>query len=409
MRSTPAVPDPSRRGAIAVLGVVVVSLAVLVMWQLVPLGAIPAVASPSPGAAANATQAVEPSATAEQPTPTVAPTAVPPTAAPPTEPPPPPRVASALTGLLIDPEAALRHPIAVMVDDHVAARPQSGFNAASIVWQAPAEGGVPRYMLIFQDQIPTSVGPIRSAREYYIEWAAEWDAMYVHHGGSPEALATLRSKGHGQWVWNADGFRWSPRYLWRVDTRRPPHNVYTDGEHLRALATKLGVKDGPLKAAWTFRPGWPEQLRPIGSTVTVIYPYETVTYRYDATTNRYVRYINDAETPQVDPADGATVAPTNVVILRMYFGPSPSGHFRLDASNVGKGEAWIATNGVTVKGTWKKASVTAPTLLFGPDGKPFALTPGQTFVQVLPLSYGYRFTAGTIPVQPPMGAEPDPA
>jgi len=66
-------------------------------------------------------------------------------------------VAGPLTGLLVSPEAALQHPIAVMVDDHADARPQSGFNAASIVWHAPAEGGVPRYMMIFQDQIPAGV------------------------------------------------------------------------------------------------------------------------------------------------------------------------------------------------------------------------------------------------------------
>ena len=112
------------------------------------------------------------------------------------------------------------------------------------------------------------------------------------------------------------------------------------------------------------------------------------------------RYINDSKTPQIDAADGSVVAPTNVVILRMRFGPLNDGHpekFRLEASNVGKGEAWISTNGVTVKGTWRKASETAPTLLFGPDGQPFTLTAGQTFVQVLPLSYGFDVTPGTFP------------
>jgi hypothetical protein len=403
VRSTPAVSVPPRRGAIALGGVIVVALAIVVIWQAGPLRSGLAAGSPSPqaGMSAGPTATAEPTTTAAAPTPS-------PTVAPPTEPPPPPKVVSALTGLLIDPEAALRHPIAVMVDDHVKARPQSGFNAASIVWQAPAEGGVPRYMLIFGDQVPSSVGPIRSAREYYLEWAAEWKAMYVHYGASPEAKATLSRKGHGQWVWNADGFRWDPRYMWRVDFRVPPHNVYTDGEHLRALANRLGADDGPLEPAWTFGAGWAASRRPVGSTVTVMYPYETVTYRYDAAKNRYVRFINDAASPQVDPADGAVVAPTNVVILRMRFGLSDSGHYRLDASNVGKGEAWISTNGVTVKGTWKKASVTAPTLLFGPDGKPVTLTAGQTFVQVLPLSYGYRFTEGVLPVTPPSGAMPEP-
>jgi hypothetical protein len=68
---------------------------------------------------------------------------------------------------------------------------------------------------------------------------------------------------------------------------------------------------------------------------------------------------------------------------------------RLEAHDVGKGEAWISTNGVTVKGVWKKASASAPTLLFGPDGQPIALAPGQTFVQVIPLTYSFAFTPGT--------------
>jgi hypothetical protein len=393
-----------RRRPLTMLGAAIVALVLLAVSQLAPLGRT-AVASPSPDTsmAAPATEA--------PPEPTARPTVVAPTAPPPTQPPPPPTVASALTGLPIDPEAALRLPIAVMVDDHARARPQSGFNAAAVAWQAPAEGGVPRYMLIFQDEVPASVGPIRSARQYYIEWAAEWNAMFVHHGGSPQARTTLARVGDGEWVWNADGIRWEPRYVWRIDERVPPHNVYTDAEHLQALKERLGAEDGPLEPAWSFGPGRPESRRPIGSTITVIYPYETITYRYDAATNRYVRFINTSKTPQVDGADGSIVAPTNVVILRMRFGPLNDGHpenRRLEAANVGSGEAWISTNGVTVQGTWKKASATAPTRLFGPDGKPFTLTAGQTFVQVLALSYRYRFSEGVLPVEPPMGAAPDP-
>ncbi|HEY8239140.1 MAG TPA: DUF3048 domain-containing protein, partial [Candidatus Limnocylindrales bacterium] len=303
-----------------------------------------------------------------------------------------------LTGLPVSPEAALHHPIAVMIDDDSHARPQGGFNAASIVWHAPAEGGVPRYMLIFQDQIPTAVGPIRSSRQYYIEWAAEWAALYVHHGGSPQALATLAAKGHGQWVWNADGFRWEGRFVFRAKDRRAPHNVMTDGEHLRKLALKVGAVDEPITPVWTFGPALRRAERPAGTTIVVTYPYETITYRYSPVTNRYVRYLNKSKTPQVDVADGHVVAPTNVVILRMFFGPLNDGHpskHRLEARNIGKGEAWISTNGVTVKGTWSKKSATAPTLLFGPDGAPVTLTAGQTFVQVIPLTYSFKITDGT--------------
>ena len=387
MTSTPVRPSQSRRGPFAVVGAVVVVLALLVVWQVAPLLSSPAVATAVPGSTPVPSVLV------------VAPTPAPsPTPAPPTPEPTPPTVPSALTGLLISPESALYHPIAVMVDDHVAARPQSGFNSAAIVWHAPAEGGVPRYMMIFQDQVPAGVGPVRSSREYFIEWAAEWDAMYVHHGGSPQALATLAAKGHGQWVWNADGFRWSPKYLWRVNTRRAPHNVYTDGEHLRALAAKIGADDGALTPVWRFAPDASLGERPVGGSIQVVYPYETITYKYDTASNRYVRYINTSKTPQVDAEDNSVVAPANVVILRMHFGPLNDGHpdkFRLEAADVGHGEAWISTNGITVKGTWRKASETAPTLLFGPDGAPVTLTAGQTFVQVLPLSYTFKITPGT--------------
>jgi hypothetical protein len=390
--SSPIRVDAARRGPFAIVGVVVIVLVLVVVWQVAPLLSSNAVASAPPGGTTS------PTAGAVLPTPSPSPTP-----APPTPEPTPPTVPSALTGLLISPEAARHHPIAVMIDDLAAARPQSGFNSAAIVWHAPAEGGVPRYMLIFQDQIPGGVGPVRSTREYFIEWAAEWTAMYVHHGGSPQALATLAAKGHGQWVWNADGFRWLPRYLWRVTTRSAPHNVYTDGEHLRALAARLGVEDGALKPVWTFAPDADPSLRPTGGSIKVVYPYETITYRYDNLTNRYVRYIDTSKTPQVDANDNSIVAPANVVILRMHFGPLNDGHpnkFRLEAADIGHGDAWISTNGVTIHGTWRKASATAPTLLFGPDGKPVTLTAGQTFVQVLPLTYRYTITPGTMPGAP---------
>ena len=91
-----------------------------------------------------------------------------------------------------------------MIDDQADARPQSGFTSASIVWQAPAEGRIPRYMAIYAEGTPPSVGPIRSSRYYFIAWAAEWRALYVHVGGSPQALSTLAAKGNGQYVYNAD-------------------------------------------------------------------------------------------------------------------------------------------------------------------------------------------------------------
>lgn len=335
--------------------------------------------APSPPASA---AAVGPSGS---PVPTAVPTPSPsPTPVPTPTPTPTPVLAVApLTGRLVAPELAARHPIAVMVDDHWAARPQSGFTEASVVWQAPAEGGIPRYMMIFGERDPTSVGPVRSARLYFVQWAAEWEAVYVHVGGSPQALAALRAQGRGQLVYDADQYSWGA-YLWRTTDRSSPHNVYSDGKHLRALAAKVGAE--PLeeaKPAWAFGPDAALGLRPAGARIDVAYSFGAFSYRYDRRSNTWRRYVNGEA--QRDRATNAVVAPKNVVVMQVAFDSLGAGqHGRLEAATIGSGRAWIATNGTVVKGTWKKASASAHTHFFDLAGKPVTLTRGQTFVQVMP-------------------------
>jgi hypothetical protein len=384
---------PLRRGLIGLVGIAIAILGIVAASQIGTLFPGGAAAATSPPGPSPSPSPAAPSATVVASAPTETP--APPTAPPPSQPPPIQLVPAPLTGLLVSPEQALRHPIAVMVDDQSDARPQSGFNSASIVWQAPAEGGIPRYMLVFQDTIPEGVGPVRSSREYYIEWASELNAVYVHAGGSPQALATLAAKGNGQWVYNAEAFRWEGRYMWRTTDRFPPHNLYTDGKHLRTLGNRLGAEDEAIDPYWLFAPDATRDLRPTGGVIRLGYPTEIVTYRYDVSTNTYRRYINGSRQVQRDRAGGDIVAPKNVVILRMDFGPLNDGHpskHRLEAQNVGKGVAYIATNGRTIKGQWRKASPTAPTLLFDADGNRLVLTAGQTFVQVLDTSIYYTLS-----------------
>jgi hypothetical protein len=311
---------------------------------------------------------------------------------------------------MVAPALAARHPIAVMVDDQAEARPQSGFNAASVVWQAPAEGGIPRYMLIFGEGDPPSVGPVRSSRLYFITWAAEWHALYVHVGGSPQALATLAASGSGQLVYNADEFQWGGTYLWRITERFPPHNVYTDGKHLRALASRVGATAPATAPSWTFAPTAPLADRPEGASLAITYPANQIDYRYDRESNTYLRFVGGQ--PQVDVGDGRQVAPENVVVMTVIFGPLNDGNpskQRLEAQVVGGGPAWIATNGVTVRGTWRKASTDAPTRFYGSDGTEVVLTVGQTFIQVVPPGTPVQIVAGSrvVAVPPGTGRAPD--
>jgi hypothetical protein len=316
----------------------------------------------------------------------------------PTPAPTPILVPAPLDGRLVSPAAAIRHPIAVMIDDLFPARPQSGFSAASIVWQAPAEGGIPRYMLVFQENIPTDVGPVRSSRYYYIAWAAELKALYAHSGGSPQALATLRSQGSGELVYNADEFRWGGSFH-RITTRFSPHNLYTTGKQLRGIATAQGARDGAIAWPWTFAPDLAIRLRPTGGRIQVAYLANSIRYDYDRATNTYLRSVT-GEKKQIDAATHQRVAPTNVVIMLMSFGPLNDGSqkHRLEAKVVGTGTAWIATNGTTIKGTWKKTSLTSPTRFFDSAGKPVVLTVGQTFVQVMQTGTKVVLIAGTPPV-----------
>jgi hypothetical protein len=373
-------------------------LAIVALVGVVSLAALAASGSPGsagPGASEQAAaRSGEPIGSGSA-VPSVAPS---PTPTPTPSPSPTPILVPApLTGRLVTPDVAARRPIAVMIDDLRAARPQSGFSAASVVWQAPAEGGIPRYMLIFQDQQPGSVGPVRSARYYYITWAAEWHAVYAHVGGSPQAMSTLAAQGAGQLVYNADEFRWGGIFYHRIKERAAPHNAYTDGDLLRKMATRIGAKDELQPAAWQFAPDLPLDARPYGGLIRVVYPANTITYHYDRATNTYLRSVT-GEPAETDAATGQRVAPSNVVVMLMSFAPLNDGHpnkHRLEARVVGSGKAWISTNGRTIVGTWKKASLTAPTQFFDSGDNPVTLTVGQTFVQVLPLGSTVTVKDGT--------------
>ena len=388
-----------RRPLFATLGVAAVVGAIALAFVFVT-GAPAAGPTGQPSATPGDSASVAPPTPSPTPAPTPTPTPTPVPTPSPTPVPTPTPVPAPLTGVLVPPDVAARHPIAIMIDDQQDARPQSGFNAASVVWQAPAEGGIPRYMLIFQENIPGEVGPVRSARYYYIAWAAEWRAVYAHAGGSPQALQTLRQKGSGQLVYNADEFRWAKTF-WRVKKRFPPHNLYTDGEHLRSLAKSLKAKDGPMEAAWNFAPDLPRLFRPRGGRIDVAYRANKIRYDYDWRTNTYYRGVTGQKS-QIDEADGARVHPKNLVIMLMHFGPLNDGSkkHRLEADVVGKGVAYIATNGTTIKGTWRKDSLTKPTQFFDAKGKPVTLTVGQTFVQVMETGTKVSLTAG-LPAPPP--------
>jgi hypothetical protein len=309
---------------------------------------------------------------------------------------------------------ATRHPFAVMIDDQALARPQSGLASADIVWQAPAEGGIPRYMAIFQTTDAPAIGPVRSSRLYFVAWASEWKAMYVHVGGAPNALAYLHADT-GKTIYDADEFRWggAAGYLWRITTRSAPHNVYTSTVKMDQLETRLKATAPQTTSPYTFEDDARAAQRPISGSIVVPYLANRISYTYDPRTNTYRRAVTGSKV-QVDAGTNEVVAPANVVVLMMTVGAlvnTPSNQtnekkHRLELGDVGHGSALVFNNGQVVKATWSKATMTAPTLLkyaSGPQaGQPVPLVRGQIFFQVVATGTTITYKVGALPPPPPL-------
>ena len=356
----------------------------------------------------------QPTATAS-PSPTPAPTPSP----EPTPVPTPTPVAAVSNGAWIPADKAeltTRHPIAVMIDDQAAARPQSGLAVADVFYQALAEGGIPRYMAIFQVNDPKAVGPVRSARRYYVGWAKEWRALYAHAGGAPNALAALR-QANRKTIWDADQFRYSTT-LYRITQRPAPHNVYSTGTKLRALGRRLGAKAPFTEPLWTFKDPAELAERPVGGSIVVPYRANRITYRYDRDSDRYVRGVTGAKT-QRDWTTKAVVAPSNVVVLFMgtgqlrndALGQANEKKHRLDIRYIGTGKAIVFRDGQVIKATWSKKSETAPTRFLyasgAHKGEPVPLVRGQIAIQVVPKSTNVTWKVGK-PAPPPAAPIPPP-
>src|SRR5688572_27228163 len=214
-----AVGRPQHRRMVRDRRTVTAGLPVALLVALVALlvACAPAVVV-APSLAPVAVPTARPAAPAPSPTPT--PTAAP---TPTPTPAPTPTTVGALDGLTVDPAKAARLPIAVLIDDARRARPQSGFNAASVVYQAPADGYESRYMMVFQSLDAKDIGPVRSGRLYFIHWAEEVRAAIAHYGGDWRSRQYLRNYD-GRWFTNVDAMGKGAKAFHRIKSRRAPHN-----------------------------------------------------------------------------------------------------------------------------------------------------------------------------------------
>jgi|JI10StandDraft_1071094.scaffolds.fasta_scaffold01099_40 hypothetical protein len=292
----------------------------------------------------------------------------------------PTTVASNLSGLQVQPEVNERPVTGVMIENSLEARPQSGLAQASVVFEAIAEGGITRFLALYQDNEAESLGPVRSVRPYYLQWCMSFDCAIAHAGGSPEALANVRAWG----VKDLDQFANSAPYN-RVSDRYAPHNLYTSVAKLRELeaAKGYGKANFTALARKTAAPSKTPNATQI--SVNISSGAFNSTYAYDAKTNTYARNQNGGAHMVVESGGQQTqLKPTTIVAMTMPYGVAADKHSQYGV--VGSGEVRVFQDGTVTTGTWAKADTAAPLTLTGADGQPLALNPGQTWFVALSAS-----------------------
>ncbi|TKJ28394.1 hypothetical protein A6V29_02875 [Blastococcus sp. CCUG 61487] len=291
-----------------------------------------------------------------------------------------------LTGVEV--EAPPQRPaLAVKVENSTAARPQSGLNEADLVWEQVVEGGITRFVAVYHSTLPAEIGPIRSVRPMDAAIAGPLQGLFAFSGGGPDFVRAIADTGTQVLSQDAGAAGFS-----RSSARSAPHNVV--GDPVAMLAQADAAHQVPPQPQFAFAPaGQPPTAVAAGAPTGAVHLKLSGTGRPSWTWSAPDGvWLRSEGTVPATAADGAQLRAGNVVVLRVDVVNTrfrdPAGNPVPETVMVGSGEALVATGGSTVAATWTKASPTAPVVLTGPDGLPVLLTPGSTWVELVPLRTG---------------------
>ena len=297
-----------------------------------------------------------------------------------------------LTGIAAT-DVAARPALAVKVENPQEARPQAGLDQADIVWEEVVEGGITRFVAIFQSEVPGDVGPIRSVRPMDPSIVAPMHGLIAFSGRQARFVAALNEAGV-QTLSNdagSGGFR-------RTSNHPAPHNVY--GNPTTFWSQASADRTSPPPAQFTYARQAAQATAavagtPAGAVQIRMSGYSQPGFTWDAPSGTWLR--TESGNPAT-AASGARLAATNVVALRVNLVDSgtrdPAGNVVPETQLVGSGEAVVATGGKTVAATWTKGAVTTPLVLTTADGQVVKLAPGRTWLELVPTSGGGSVTVG---------------
>ncbi|QZY56556.1 DUF3048 domain-containing protein [Crassaminicella profunda] len=288
---------------------------------------------------------------------------------------------SPISGIYTSEENIHKRPFAVMLDNQKYARPQAGLDQAEIVYEVLAEGWITRYMAIFLINEPDLIGPVRSARPYFLDKAMEYDALYIHDGGSPQALLDIKKLKMADISAQSRG----KDIFWRKNHKKRPHNEYTSTVAIRKAAKQSHYRENVDFETLKFN----EEYQTIyGDSLTYVkIPYDKnykPSFKYDEDEGIYYRYINDQ--PHLDERSKNHLTAQNIIIQKCETKVIDSAG-RREIKLVGEGEGFFITKGQLRKIIWKKNSRRALTKFFYEDGEEIKLNPGVTWIEVIPSNF----------------------
>ncbi|MCM3711444.1 DUF3048 domain-containing protein [Sporosarcina luteola] len=292
------------------------------------------------------------------------------------------RYQAPFTGVLTEEENWTR-PVLATINNHPHARPQSGVSQADIIYEFMAEGNVTRFLALFQSELPETVGPIRSARDYFIHLSKGMDAFYVAHGYSPDAQKLLANR----YVDNVNGMQYDGTLFKRSNDRKAPHNSYITGENIMAAMEKVGASDEIAKVPpFAFHESI-EDAKIGDSASMIVVRFSSSqdfinTFSYDPETETYNRMVNGILT--MDKGNGEQVGLSNIIVME-------ADHRTID--NVGRqsvdiesgGKAMLFQAGSVKELEWKNVD---GFLVPVENGVPAKLVPGKTWIHIIPTYSG---------------------
>lgn len=285
-----------------------------------------------------------------------------------------------------------KRPIAVMIDNVKEAWPQSSINDAYIVYEIIVEGGETRLMALFKNSEADVVGPIRSSRHYFLDYALENDAIYAHIGWSPQAqsdISTLGVNNINGLYYDSGKARTEDANYWREKSKTAPHNCFSSINKLYEIAESLGYRIKSSNNSVLKYSIDEIELENGKEAKKITIPYSdntTVKYEYNSETKRYTKF--EKNTKQIDSKTGKDITTKNIIITFAgnYVLPDKETKGRQGLKNIGTLNGYYITNGKAIEIKCIKNARNSKTIYQDMEGNEINVNDGNTFIQICPLN-----------------------